>query len=202
VEAFEDGEEVEASRLARGGCPSRVDVSGVGSDEPSEAAKALVREWLAPLGAWREDGDLMGLALSGAVKSAVASGHFYQESLKRGVEEMRAELGYEGSSLPERLLIEQVLLCWVRLGVLERSRTYAMGGGQAYSYLNYLEAALTLAQRRYTNAIQSLARVRRLMHPRAARVQVNAVVMSGRPAPEAITVPPEDVRQLKGGRDV
>lgn len=32
-------------------------------------------------------------------------------ALKSGTEEMRAEVSFEGSSLPERLLIEQVLSC-------------------------------------------------------------------------------------------
>jgi hypothetical protein len=170
------------------------------SPDPSEPAKALVAEWLSETGGWREDGDLMNNALKGAVGEAAYSGYFYQESLKRGVEEMRAELGYEGSTLPERLLIEQVLLCWVRLGVLERSQTRAMKGSQPYAWMNYLETATTLAQRRYTNAIQSLARVRRLMRPRGPLFQVNVLAVSADKKPGAITVEAEEVRQLGEGR--
>jgi hypothetical protein len=167
------------------------------SPDPSEAAKALVAEWLSPAGAWKEGGDLMGYSLKGAVECAADSAYYSQESLKRGVEEMRAELGYEDSTLPERLLIEQVLLCWVRLGVLERSQTHSMKGSQPYAWLNYLETATTLAQRRYTNAIQSLARVRRLMRPRGPIFQVNVLNVSADRKPEAITV---EARQLGDGR--
>jgi hypothetical protein len=172
----------------------------LGADDPSAAAKELVAEWLAQPGGWRDGGDLMGAALQSAVDTAGGPAYFGREALKRGVEEMRAELQFEQSTLPERLLIEQVLLCWVRLGVLEQAQTATMRGGQHFAYLNYLETATTHAQRRYTNAIQSLARVRRLLAPRGARVLVNALVVNAQTGPEAITVRAEGVGQLGGGR--
>ena len=76
---------------------------------------------------------------------------------------MKAELGFDDSTLPERLLIEQVLLCWLRLSLLEREQAQALTSRLPYAYLNHLQAATTQAQRRYTNAISSLARVRRLL---------------------------------------
>jgi hypothetical protein len=197
-----------AKQLTTGAPNTREDVEhlelltqAIMADDPSDAAKRLVTEWLAVPGAWREHGgDLMGSALRGAVQAAPASGYCDREALRRGVEEMRAELQFEQSTLPERLLIEQVLLCWVRLGVLEEAQTATMRGTHQFSYLNYLEMATTHAQRRYTNAIQSLARVRRLLAPRGARVLVNALVVSAQTGREAITVPAEDVRQLGVGR--
>jgi hypothetical protein len=172
----------------------------LGATDPSAAAKELVAEWLAQPGGWRDGGDLMGAALRGAVDTAGGAAYFGREALKRGVEEMRAELQFEQSTLPERLLIEQVLLCWVRLGVLEQAQTATMRGGQQFAYLNYLEMATTHAQRRYTNAIQSLARVRRLLAPRGARVLVNALVMNAQTGRGAITVHAEEARQLGDGR--
>jgi hypothetical protein len=193
------GEEVARQNKAAREEAARLELiaQAVASDDPSEEARALIAEWLAGPGAWRAEGDLMGNALKDAVKAGASLGYLGHEALRRGVEEMRAELLYEQSTLPERLLIEQVLLCWVRLGVLEQSMSWTMKGGTQYTYLNYLQMALTLAQRRYTNAIQTLVRVRRLLRPPAARVQVNAVVMAGAQRPEPITLPAESVRRLK-----
>jgi len=169
------------------------------SHEPSAASKALVAQRLARPGDWRACGDLMGDALTGAVR-AFAGNYLTSESLKSGLEEMRAEMGFDGSTLPERLLIEQVLLCWLRLSLLERQQTRALESNQPYAYLYYLQTATTQAQRRYTNAINSLARVRRLLRPRGALFQVNVLQVAGeQPArASAITVEAEEVRQLEG----
>jgi hypothetical protein len=169
------------------------------SHTPSEAAQALVAQELSRPGGWRPGGDIMGDALAGAVR-ACAGNYLTAESVKRGLEEMRAELGYEGSSLPERLLIEQVLLCWLRLSLLERQQTRALESNQPYAYLYYLQTATTQAQRRYTNAINSLARVRRLLRPRGPLFQVNVLAVAGDTPARAssITVEAEEVRQLQG----
>jgi hypothetical protein len=166
------------------------------SDDPSPAAKEMVARHLSFAGAWRDDADLMGKALADSVKKLSASNYFRGESLKRGLEEMREELGYETSTLPERLLIEQVLLCWLRLSVVEDCQTRTMTGSHPYVYLNYLETATTHAQRRYTNAIQSLARVRRLLRPRGALFQINVLSVNGaNPKREAITVGAHEVKR-------
>ena len=169
------------------------------STSRSEAAKALVARELSRPGGWRPSGDFMGDALDGALRAS-SGGYLTAESLKSGIEEMRAELGFEGSSLPERLLIEQVLLCWLRLSLLEKEQTRALGSSQPYAYLYYLQTATTQAQRRYTNAINSLARVRRLLRLRGPLFQVNVLAVAGGQSlrSEAITVEAEEVKQLGG----
>ncbi len=169
------------------------------SESPSEASKALVARELARPGGWRPVADFMGAALDGAVRASSGS-YLTAESLKSGLDEMRAEMGFENSTLPERLLIEQVLLCWLRLSLLEREQTQALEASQSYVYLNYLERATTQAQRRYTNAISSLVRVRRLLRPRGPLFQVNVLAVGGDASKQAasITVEAEEVRQLRG----
>ena len=169
------------------------------SDDPSRAAKELVARELAIQGMWRISGDFMGAALKDAAR-AFSRNYITAESVQRGLEEMKAELGFESSSLPERLLIEQVLLCWLRLSRLEQEQNRAERGGQPYAYLHYLQTATTQAQRRYTNAISSLARVRRLLRPRGPLFQVNVLAVAGEtPARAAVvTVEAEEVRQLGG----
>ena len=133
------------------------------SKKPSEEAKALVAKLLKAPGLWRHHGDIMGEALKETV-GASSHSYFDAESLKHGLEEMKAGLGFEGSSLPERLLIDQVLLCWLRLSLLERGQAKALASSQSYAHLSHLEKATTQAQRRYTNAISSLGR----RHPEPA----------------------------------
>jgi hypothetical protein len=169
------------------------------SKKPSEEAKALVAELLGGAGFWRHQGDFMGEALKETVDAASDS-YLTAESLKHGLEEMKAELGFETSSLPERLLIEQVLLCWLRLSLLEREQARALSVQQPYAYLNHLQTATTQAQRRYTNAISSLARVRRLLRPREPLFQVNVLSVAGDGPKQAaaITVEAEEPRRLGG----
>lgn len=75
---------------------------------------------------------------------------------------MRADMGYENASAVERSLIEHVCLCWLRLYATElryevnmKDATLAQG--------EYWEKKLSANQRRYLRAVETLARVRRLM---------------------------------------
>jgi hypothetical protein len=73
------------------------------------------------------------------------------------------------------MLIEQIALCWLRLSIVEvRHADHTTSGSIGISQADYWDRALSAAQRRYLRAIESLARVRRLLHPNAVQVNIGA----------------------------
>ena len=91
--------------------------------------------------------------------------------LKKQAEQMAKELGAEQASPLEHLLIDQVVIAWLRWQSVEW--TYQNNFEQSITLTKgiYLEKRLTAAHRRYLQAIESLARVRRLLA--RAPVQIN-----------------------------
>ncbi len=94
-----------------------------------------------------------------------------KELLGYGLEAMQRELGYADAPLLERLLIEQVLVCWLRLNLDEYRYTTVDTQGGTFAKLRYWEQRVAGAQARYVRAIDALARVRKLARP--APLQVN-----------------------------
>ena len=90
--------------------------------------------------------------------------------------DLRSDLGYDSAPALERILIDHAVLCWLRLGETEMRRS-AMTGENTYKAFEYADRRLTAAQKRFTRACESLARVRRLARP---NVQVNIAAEGGR----------------------
>ena len=83
---------------------------------------------------------------------------------------MREELGFPQASALERLLIDRVILCWLRLHHVEFHYTAVLENSIPLPRANYWERRLSAAQHRYLQACESLARIRKLIIP---IVQVN-----------------------------
>jgi hypothetical protein len=84
-----------------------------------------------------------------------------KEIFERQIEEKRQALDYQNSSAMERMLIDQVVLCWFRLTNMEMihaSKTYESHSLEAGLYY---EKRLTGAQRRFTRACETLAKVKK-----------------------------------------
>ena len=86
-------------------------------------------------------------------------------------QQMAKELGAEQASFLERLLIEQVVIAWLRWQSIEFIYQNSFSQSQTITKALYQEKRLTAAHRRYLQAIESLARVRGLL--RRVPVQVN-----------------------------
>jgi hypothetical protein len=99
------------------------------------------------------------------------SGQGLRECWKRRLESLRADLGYATSPPLEQLLIQQVTLCWLNLNLTEFRHTNVMKQSITLPLGIYWDKRLTAAQRRFTRACESLARVRRLS--RRIPIQVN-----------------------------
>jgi len=100
-----------------------------------------------------------------------------KECWKKRLEFVRADLGFARASPLERLLIQQVTLCWLNLNLTEFDRSISINKSIAINLAMYWEKRLTAAQKRFTRACESLARVRRLS--RRVPVQVNIAALGG-----------------------
>jgi hypothetical protein len=116
---------------------------------------------------WRLVGELMLQAQRMALKSMNLgkSKTLVHECVEEGMWRIRDELGYEASPTLEKLLIEQVVTTWLRMGITEANYSHIMDGTTSLAKAAYWDRALESAQRRYLRAIEALARVRRLKLP-------------------------------------
>ena len=94
------------------------------------------------------------------------------------LQSLRADLGFDSASALERLLIQQVTLCWLNLNVTEYRHSKTIKDSFTLTLGIYWEKRLTAAQRRFTRACESLARVRRLT--RSVPIQVNIAAKGGK----------------------
>jgi hypothetical protein len=92
--------------------------------------------------------------------------------------EVQKDLGAETASPLESLLIQQVVLCWLRLNVLEIHYTIMLGDNHQIATGLYYEKRLTAAQKRFTRACETLAKVRKLSRNTHA-LQVNIATNGG-----------------------
>ena len=103
--------------------------------------------------------DLPRVVLSTA---ANGSGQGMRECWRQRLQAMRGDLGYAEASALERLLIQQVTLCWLNLNLAEYRFTNVTKQSISLAVGIYWEKRLTAAQRRFTRACETLARVRKL----------------------------------------
>ena len=99
-----------------------------------------------------------------------------QMALEIRADAVRNGLGYEGATQLEQLLIDHTVLCWLRLQSVELSYSSAMNRSLSLSEGDFWDRHLAAAQRRYLRACETLARLRRLLHP---TLQVNIAAQGG-----------------------
>jgi hypothetical protein len=128
---------------------------------PSAETKKWADEQFEAHPSWRREyGDLTAQAMD------MALGNFWLGYMtKKGVtvaaESLKAELGYAEASPVERMMIEHAVMCHVRLGMMEH--LYSRNASGQMNVIEHWEKRLTLAQRRFTRAVTTLARVRGLL---------------------------------------
>ncbi|OIO36537.1 MAG: hypothetical protein AUJ74_02320 [Candidatus Omnitrophica bacterium CG1_02_44_16] len=86
---------------------------------------------------------------------------------------LKERLGYISSNQIEKLIINQIIFCWVGVNYVER-HVFAMltERGLQLSTLEYWQGTLTRYQNRYLRAIETLARVRKLNKGIAFQVNI------------------------------
>lgn len=127
---------------------------------------------------WRLGGDMARHAALHLIEVA-SSSPFITVSITQGLEAIRRNLGHDNAPEVERLLIEQVTLCWLRLNLLEDEYTSIHSSRTlTIDKANFLEKRLNYAQRRFLRACETLARVRKITR-RTPTLQVNIATAGG-----------------------
>jgi hypothetical protein len=105
-----------------------------------------------------------GLARAAAVNivNHLEADPLISESLKAAWSALQDQLGYAGAPALERLVIEQVALCWLQLHIVQLEYTVIMSNPLSASDVHSWERRLSAAQRRYLGACESLSRIRKL----------------------------------------
>ena len=119
---------------------------------------------------WRIAGDVAQHAFVKLVDVISGDQEALRASLKTGQSAMRQELGFRQATALERLLIDRVILCWLRLHHVDFWHTAVMEKNTSSPRANYWERRLSAAEHRYLRACESLARIRKLKLP---SLQVN-----------------------------
>lgn len=94
-------------------------------------------------------------------------------SLEQGYQQVRNELGYQGASMLEKILIEQIALAWLRHNWTELKSQRVKSGSLTIEQGKYWEQVLSASQRRLLRAVESLAKVRKLAARTPEILQVN-----------------------------
>jgi hypothetical protein len=111
-------------------------------------------------------GDLARLTQTRLIEHFAGPNLVFRETLPRKLDQLRAEIVGTDPTPLERLLVERVVTCWLRLHLQENraaARSGQHGGGRD-------DRAVFRAQRIYLAAIKTLATVRKLAVP---ALQVN-----------------------------
>jgi len=92
------------------------------------------------------------------------------KGLEANMQAIKNGLGYDQSPMVERLLIDSVITSWLRWQWAELRYAQHMTGQHSMSEGEYWLQTMGSAQRRYLNAVETLARVRRITR---ATMQIN-----------------------------
>lgn len=143
-------------------------ITAVDSGKPTKAQRAELARYFEQLpGLAKLQGDAMAHITARLVKSL----HGSAGGMASGVHlaNLRKELSYDESPMIEQMLIEHILVCWVRLQLVEWRNLNHTEGEHNMREGAYWEKALSAAQGRYLRACETLAKVRRLN----VKIQVN-----------------------------
>jgi len=127
---------------------------------------------------WQAAGNMAKRTLDHLCRTYYQQSVYVQECLQRRVAEMREEFAYAQASPLERLLIEQILVCYVNLYVLEINSADKLCEAHSTNTGLYWDRRLTGAQRRFRRACESLARIRKLLRNTPA-LQFNIATSGG-----------------------
>lgn len=102
-----------------------------------------------------------------------------KECWKHRLQVLKKDLGSDGAPMLEQLLIQHIALCWLRLTLAELAYSNVVKGSITLTLGLYMEKRLSMAQRRFTRACETLTRVKRWSRNTPA-LQVNIAAAGGK----------------------
>ena len=133
---------------------------------------------------WQQYGDLAAQAQEAWLQLLAGTDYMLAESVRLKLGALRHELGAEGASPLEKLLIERIVACWLQTHYADALYAQARGPQSTASVRQELMKRQESSQRRYLAAIKQLALVRKLLRPALSPLQLAHCTVS-----EDATVP-------------
>lgn len=138
-------------------------VAAASKEHPTPAQKQALADYLAAHG----HAELARIGnLATQAQTSIIARSFPQYSIRLAVAhhcaEMMTKFNYETASPVERMLIEHIVLCWLRLHERELRYESVMTGEPSFDQVEYYERRLSDAQRRFLRSVETLAKVKRL----------------------------------------
>lgn len=100
-----------------------------------------------------------------------------QEAAQLAMEAIRVALGYDSAPVVEQLVIDQVAICQLRMHCIESRYAQVQTESVTLAQGIYWERKLSAVQGRYLRAVETLARIRKLLKP---TLQVNIATKGGK----------------------
>jgi hypothetical protein len=98
-----------------------------------------------------------------------------RRTIEKEIERKRSEVAGEDPSPLERLLAERVVLCWVAASHADAEYTRKLKEGMSFREGEYYSKRCEQTNRQLLKAIESLARVRRLLTPMQINIGQNQI---------------------------
>ena len=111
---------------------------------------------------WQRGGDLALHAQEVWLALLAGPDLFVAESVRRKLDDMKAELGGSNPTPLEALLVERILACWLQAHYADASYAQARGPGSTPAVRTELMKRQESAQKRYLASVKQLAVVRKL----------------------------------------
>ena len=137
-----------------------------------EDEKALIKMLREHPNLWMIAGDLVQSNATQMIEKMVGAAVAPQKMIMTAWRVMRDDLGYQDATTAERLLIDQAATAWLRLQYVEAKVTGLMRQDSTFKLVQHWDRRLSAAQRRFLRAVETLARVRRIIRKTPA-VQIN-----------------------------
>lgn len=132
-----------------------------------------------------------------SVSVSPANRPLFDEVFARRMAQMQAELEGSDPSPLERMLCQRVAVAWLALATLESADAgTADGTPLPIEWREHHDLMIARAHKRHLAACESLAKVRRLLRPLVAQVnvaQAGAQQLNVGTLPEGVTIPPANI---------
>lgn len=122
---------------------------------------------------WAMAGDMARIARDKMLAGLNANA-LIRESVEEGIRRYARDLAGADAPVIERLLAEQAALCWANCYLTQYHYHQVFSESVTLNQGLYWEKRLTTVQRRYLRALETLARVRRVLRPQALQVNIGA----------------------------
>lgn len=103
------------------------------------------------------------------IQSLFIKGMLGMEAAEIATEEyivhIRDEMGYYDAPIMEQLIIENIVTCWLHVQYCQSQLAFSVGRDRSITILEFWERRLSMAQRRYLAACESLAKIRKMKVP-------------------------------------